>query len=67
MEVEEEGRGCGSRQPQSDINNAPSAQLLSNVRNGQQLRRLTSSVEASLKQCRLEAAIALNPFSLAVT
>lgn len=61
------GRGCGSGQPLSDINNAPTAQQLPDMRNGEQLIRLTSSVEASLRQCWLQTAITLNPFSLAVT
>lgn len=63
-----EGAGAaGSGQTQSDINNAPTAQLLSDMRNGQQLRRFTSFVEASLRQCWLEIAFRPNPFSLAVT
>lgn len=62
----EEGwaEAVGQANPSPDINNAPTAQLLSDMRNGQQLRRLTSSGEASRKQCRLEIAITLNPFFL---
>lgn len=59
-----EGRGrggSGSGQAPSDINNAPTAKLLAGMRNVQQLRCLSSSAEASLRQCCLEIAITPNP------
>lgn len=34
MRVEGGGQSCGSGQPQSDNNNAPTAQLLPDMRNG---------------------------------
>lgn len=61
------GWGSGSGQPQSDINNTPTAQLLPDMKNGQQLKYLTSSIEASLRQCWLEIAIIPNPSFLGVS
>lgn len=53
--------GPGSGQALSNINNAPTAKLLAGMRNVQQLRCLSSSAEASLRQCWLEIAITPNP------
>lgn len=53
--------GSGSGQAPSDINNAPTAKLLAAMRNDQQLRCLSSSAEASLRQCWLQIAITPNP------